>query len=359
MLHTVVVLAVSIAPALAFLVLILALDRREPEPAALILKTVGLGAAAAVPAALVELLLGGMPIFALPGFAGAALTAFVQVAPVEEACKLAPVMALAWRRPAFNEENDGIVYTGAAAIGFAAVENILYVARFGLGAGAARAFTAIPLHVFTGVLMGLQVGRARLAAAPAARRRFLLAGFTLAWVFHGAYDMFAMSESALALLLLPLLAGLAAFGIIALRTGRRLSIARWEASPAVAAQPAAEAAPPEAPAGTAVAAAPAGTAVEPAATVPAVAPASVPRAAPRLRWMPVVSRLLLGASALFWALLVMGILAADQDSDRGSAALGGILLTSVPIGIGVALEVAWAKRRAQVRFAATSSRHHA
>jgi RsiW-degrading membrane proteinase PrsW (M82 family) len=321
MLHTLAVLAVSIAPALAFLVLILALDRREPEPAALILCTIGLGAASAVPAAIVEAVLANLPLFYLPGFAGAAATAFIQVAPVEEACKLAAVLLYAWRKPAFNEENDGIVYAGAAAIGFAVLENILYVARLGLGTGVLRAFTAIPSHVLTAVIMGLSVGRARFAPSRAARQRLVLRGFALAWLIHGLYDAFAMSGTALALLLLPLLAGLAAFGVIALRTGRRLSLARW---------------------GDARTPAPAGDAAPPAHAVPQ-------RRAASHRWMPVVSRTLFAACALFWALLAIGLAGAGQGSDAGAGALGGVVLTIVPVSLGVILEVAWAKRRRRSR----------
>jgi RsiW-degrading membrane proteinase PrsW (M82 family) len=345
MLYALAVLVVSIAPALAFLVVILALDRREPEPAALILRTIGLGAASAVPAAIVEAVLDGVPLFSLPGFAGAVATAFIQVAPVEEACKLAVVLLYAWRKPAFNEENDGIVYAGAAAIGFAALENVLYVARLGLGAGVLRAFTAIPLHVLTAVLMGLSIGRARFVTPRAARQRLLLRGFALAWLFHGLYDALAMSGSALVLLLLPLLAGLAAFGVIALRTGRRLSLARWagpltaDASPAEPA-PAADAGLPDPP-----------PLIDAVAQAPA-APARPRRIAAPQRWMPVVSRILLGASALFWALLALGLAGAEGGSDAGAGVLGGVVLTIVPVSLGIILEVAWARRRRRGREAA-------
>jgi protease PrsW len=328
MLHTLAVLVVSIVPALAFLVLILALDRREPEPSALILATIGLGAASAAPAAIIEAVFANLPLFSLPGFAGAAATAFIQVAPVEEACKLAAVLLYAWRKPAFNEENDGIVYTGAAAIGFAVLENILYVAQSGLGTGVLRAFTAIPSHVLTAVIMGLSVGRARFAPSRAARQRLLLRGFALAWLFHGLYDAFALSGTALALLLLPLLAGLAAFGVITLRTGRRLSLARWGATRTAA---------PTEPT-------PTGDDVPPAPAVPQ-------RRATSHRWMPVVSRILLGASVLFWALLAFGLAGAGAGSDPGAGALGGVVLTIVPVSLGVALEIAWAKHRRRSRGA--------
>jgi RsiW-degrading membrane proteinase PrsW (M82 family) len=317
MLYTLAVLVVSVAPALAFLVLILALDRREPEPLALVLKVIGLGAASAIPAAILEMVLEGLPLFSLTGIAGAAAVAFIQVAPVEEACKLAVVLLYAWRKPAFNEENDGIVYAGASAIGFALLENVIYVARLGLGTGAARAFSAIPLHVFTAVLVGLPVGRARFAVSRAAQYRLVLGALALAWFVHGLYDMLALSGSALALLLLPLLAGLAAFGILALKKGRRLSLARWGDTPAA---------------------------------VAAQAPA---HPASKHRWMPVISRVLLAASAVFWILLVAGLWFTESGADAGSAALGGVVLTFLPVSIGVILEVAWQKRR---RLAGTPSR---
>jgi len=316
MLYTVAVLLVSVAPALAFLVVILALDRREPEPLALVLKVIGLGAASAVVAALVELAVQTIPLFGLPGLAGAAASAFVQVAPVEEACKLAVVLLFAWRKPAFNEENDGIVYAGASAIGFALLENVIYVATTGLGTGAVRAFSAIPLHVFTAVLAGLHLGHARFASTTASRNGLVLRGFALAWLVHGLYDTFAMSVSALALLLLPLLAGLATFGILVLREGRRLSLVRWGSEPAV----------------TAVAA-------RPAEHVP-----DRPAAKPH-RWLPIVSRTLLAACVLFWALLAVGLLSTGTDAEPGSAVLGGVVLTIIPVSLGVLLEVAWQKRR--------------
>ena len=227
LMHTLAVLVVSAAPAIAFLVLILRMDRREPEPLDLVLKVIGLGAASALIAGLVERGLDSVRLFQAGGLAGAAAVSFLQVAPIEEACKLGVVLLFAWKKPAFNEENDGIVYAGASAMGFALLENILYVARGGIGTGLLRAFTSIPLHIFTGVVAGLFIGRARFAGFPRARTLLVAAGFLLAWAFHGLYDMFAMSGSALALLVLPLVAGVSTFGVIALKAGRRASLLRW------------------------------------------------------------------------------------------------------------------------------------
>jgi len=169
----------------------------------------------------------------------------------------------------------------------------------------------------------------------------VLRGFALAWLVHGLYDMLAMSESELALLLLPLLAGLATFGILALRRGRRLSLARWGSGPAQVLAHAVES-PTE---GAVLQRVPGGAAAQPAGHEP-----DRPAAKPH-RWLPVVSRTLLAACLLFWALLAMGLLLAGNDEDPGSAVLGGVVLTIIPASLGVLLEVAWQRRRRRSRRA--------
>jgi RsiW-degrading membrane proteinase PrsW (M82 family) len=309
------VLVVSAAPAVAFLVLILRMDRREPEPLRLVLQVIGLGAVSSILAGLAELAMDGVPLFQAGGLAGVLAVSFLQVAPIEEACKLGVVMLFAWGKPAFNEENDGIVYAGASAFGFAVLENILYVMKSGIGTGVLRAFTSIPLHIFTGIVAGLFIGRARFAGTARRGTLLILAGFALAWLFHGLYDAFAMSESALALLLLPVVAGVSAFGIVALKAGRRMSLLRWDGKSDMDRQP--------------------------------PAPAAVAARPRRVhRWMAVVSRILLAGSVLFWVLLAVGISGSSSTRSRGDTILGGVVITFIPLALGVVLEWSyWAQRR--------------
>jgi RsiW-degrading membrane proteinase PrsW (M82 family) len=313
-LFAIAVLAVSVAPAVAFLAVIVFMDRREREPLPFVLRIMALGGLGAVVAALVEILLARAPLFALEGLAGAAVSSFVQIAPVEELCKIGVVLIFAWRNPNFNEENDGIVYTGASAVGFALLENVAYVSGLGIGTGILRAFSSIPLHVFTGVAAGYFIGRARFTAVPARRGGLLLAGFALAYAVHGLYDTFAMSGSEAVLLLFPLLAGLSALGIVLLKRGRKLSLARWGGTP-----DAKPARPPEA------------------------------RRAPV--WMAIISRLLMGACALFWLLLLLGGASQGLARESGEGILGGILLTILPASLGVLLEITYHSRKRRARKA--------
>lgn len=313
--HTLLLIAISIAPALAFLVLVLRMDRREPEPAALVARVVGLGAAAGVVAALVEAALDGFSLFHAAGLAGPAAESFLLIAPVEELAKVGVVLLFVWNNPNFNEENDGVVYVGASAIGFAVLENIAYVVSHGIGTGILRAFTSVPLHVFTAVIMGLSVGKARFAAAGPVRTRLLAAGFLCAWAAHGTYDTLALSRGALAALILPLLAGLAAFGIMSLRRGRRLSLLRWGPG-----------------------------------TSPMDAPTpDAPASRGTHRWMAVVGRILLGATAAFWALFLVGMAQHGSAGGAGRTVLGAAVMTVLPAALGALFEVSYQRHRRRAR----------
>jgi len=190
------------------------------------------------------------------------------------------------------------------------------VIRGGLGVGVARAFLSVPMHVLSAVIMGLFVGRARFARNDAARARLVLGGFFLAWTAHGLYDTLALSRSGLGLLLLPLVGGMAAIGILALRKGRRMSLLRWGALPL---------------AGRAAPAQPG-------------APAHAQTPHPRW-WMPVISRTLLTASALFWVLLAVGASGGKSGPRLGTALLGGLVITFLPLLIGVLVEISYQRKR--------------
>jgi hypothetical protein len=229
------------------------------------------------------------------------------------------VMIFIWKNRNFNEENDGIVYVGSAAIGFALVENIMYVLQHGVSTGILRALTAVPLHTFTGVLMGYFVGIARCAPTPAYRNRNIWKGFIIAYVIHGAYDALVFSETAAALLMIPIVVALFIFGFIYLKKGAAISARRWGNKSADEISAAAE---------------------------PAPAVVKAPPAPPGV-YKIVISRILITLNAGFWALLVMGM---THKTGDGSATVieligGGILITILPAVIAVILELSYYRQK--------------
>lgn len=193
--------ASALVPAILLLWLLYSRDR-NPEPKGMIVKTFLLGAVIVfpvIPAAMGLQALGEDP----NGVWAAALAkAFLGAAIPEEAFKLL-VIWWAWRKPAFDEPMDGMVYGAAASLGFAAFENLMYVGESGFGVAALRAFTAVPGHALTGVIMGAYAGQAKFAAG--GRGPLLFTGFAWAVLLHGAYDAFLFTGTAWALMAIVVL----------------------------------------------------------------------------------------------------------------------------------------------------------
>ena len=157
-------LLAALVPAAFLMVQVYRLDRIEKEPAGLLLKLALFGAlsglaAGAIEGALTRLLdvtLGG-------GMLRLMLENFLAVALVEEACKRWVVLKFAWRHPAFDYRFDAVVYCVFSALGFAALENILYVAEYGFAVAVSRALLSVPGHCFFAVYMGIYLGQAKMA----------------------------------------------------------------------------------------------------------------------------------------------------------------------------------------------------
>ncbi len=170
-------------------------DRAQPEPMWLVVVTFAFGALAAVPAGLVEFAWDSLSPYTNPmlltfgrsarAFPVALIGFIVTVGVTEEAAKLLATWSLATHRREFDEPVDGIVYGAAAALGFAAAENLGYLAvgRVDGALVASRAFMSVPAHLFFGSLWGYALGR-RLVEPE--RRVWPL--FLAAAALHGLFD---------------------------------------------------------------------------------------------------------------------------------------------------------------------------
>ena len=192
-------LLAALVPAAFLMVQVYRLDRIEKEPAGLLLKLVLFGAlsglaAGAIEGALTRVLdvtLGG-------GMLRLVLENFLAVALVEEACKRWVVLKFAWRHPAFDYRFDAVVYCVFSALGFAALENILYVAEYGFAVAVSRALLSVPGHCFFAVYMGIYLGQAKMAERAMQRYyielpdespgQYLRASLLVPTLLHGFWD---------------------------------------------------------------------------------------------------------------------------------------------------------------------------
>jgi RsiW-degrading membrane proteinase PrsW (M82 family) len=182
-------LALSIAPGIAISLYIFLKDRFNREPHLNLLICFLLGCLSVLPAILIQLLTV-KPVERLMGggIFYTAVFAYIIVGFSEEWSKYIMLRSYAYPKKSFDEPFDGIVYSVMIGMGFATVENILYVREHGLGTAIVRMFLSVPAHATFAVLMGYFAGKAKFK--PERRRFYLFTGIFWAAFFHGTYDFF-------------------------------------------------------------------------------------------------------------------------------------------------------------------------
>ena len=191
----------ALIPALILLNYFYKRDPR-PEPRQVVLKAFLLGVASTIPAAIIELILVRMIPSGLSPILVIAFRAFIIAGLVEESCKLFMVKRYIYPRPEFDEVTDGIIYTMAAGLGFAFLENIIYSMNspHSLSILLMRGITAVPLHGLTSGLMGFYIGKAKMDG-----QNTIPLGLFWAVLYHGLYDFALFYGRPLAWLSFPLL----------------------------------------------------------------------------------------------------------------------------------------------------------
>lgn len=197
------ILIPALLPVFLILRYVYLLDKNEREPLGFVIKVVVWGAIFSIPCAGVERfmisLIGSFYDPATINFAWIENT--VGVALVEELSKWLVLMLIVWKNQNFDYRYDGIVYAVSASLGFAALENILYVLSYGTGVSIGRAIFAIPGHATFGVFMGYFLSRAKTFWIDDKRIRMTickLLALALPMLIHGCYD-FLLSEQVSAL----------------------------------------------------------------------------------------------------------------------------------------------------------------
>ena len=206
----IILLGVAVAPAIFLVYFLWLRDKFEREPLKLVWKAFWFGAFAVVPAFILEAYIMvplGHALGYSSGFESTLWQAFIVAGLVEEACKAVFTRWAVWRNHNFNEPMDGIVYFGAGALGFATLENVLYVLQGGLATGLDRAFLSAPGHALFGVIMGYHFGLYRFGPA-GSRGSNLLLGIAVPVMLHGAYDVIALNieNHLMSLLMYPMVA---------------------------------------------------------------------------------------------------------------------------------------------------------
>lgn len=191
--------AVSVLPALALAGYIWRSDVTTSEPLSLLAATFLLAVLTAGFAAVLNGVL--QPAFSTLGFLGMVLFFYLVVGPVEETVKLLAVRLYAYNDDRFAAVIDGVVYGAVAGLGFATIENAIYISRavgeigrmslgldlIGIGGDitATRALAG-PGHVIYSSFAGYYLGLAKFN--PGNRGPIVVKGLIIAAIIHATYN---------------------------------------------------------------------------------------------------------------------------------------------------------------------------
>lgn len=166
-------------------------DKKSPEPTGQLAKAFLWGILSVPLSFCISIPLGLIGVYSVEATSilGSISTAFLGAAIPEEIAKFIMLWLLLRKNPYFDEKMDGIVYAVCVSLGFAALENIMYLfsnAESYLSVGIARAIFAVPGHFCFGILMGYYYSLAKFyPKTPKKNKALILVGPI---IVHGLYD---------------------------------------------------------------------------------------------------------------------------------------------------------------------------
>jgi len=176
------------------------LKDREREPISLLIKLLWKGMLSCLLVLLISGILGVFfPLFfadySTLGGKQLLIYAFICVALIEETCKYFFVYRETFDHKEFDTTFDMAVYACFVSLGFAFFENIVYLIRYGEAGVFVRYFTAVPMHLCTGIFMGIYLGDAALAQRKDIKEARIDKAFALLIpvLLHGFYDYTVMA----------------------------------------------------------------------------------------------------------------------------------------------------------------------
>jgi RsiW-degrading membrane proteinase PrsW (M82 family) len=207
----VLLILVSVIPAVLWVWFFYSQDVHEPEPPRLIFKTFIFGILATIPTGILE---GPFRIYLQDSrnLLTLFLASIFGVGLIEELMKHFAFQLATYGSGEIDEPVDSIIYSVTAGLGFAAFENVLYTVAFGLKVGLVRAFVTLLAHASFSGIVGYYTGIA--LEDDVKRRMYTFQGLGIAVFLHGLYDFLIIGK-----LLSPL------FGVVfILATYRYLSV---------------------------------------------------------------------------------------------------------------------------------------
>lgn len=178
---------------------------KEKEPRKLLKKLFIFGMLSCIPTVIFELILGSFfPPEESMDIVTLFIYVFVTIAMVEEFFKWIVTYIISFDNKEFDHVYDIIVYAVFVALGFAALENFLYVMTSDISTGLVRAVTAIPGHASDAIIMGYFLGLAKVAQISnddTKMKKNIVKSIIYPTITHCIYDFCLFSDLTILILL--------------------------------------------------------------------------------------------------------------------------------------------------------------
>ncbi len=194
----------SLLPPLLFALWVRAHEQHQREPLGAVFRAFAFGATFGVAVAFLLNTLFGTATATFSEAAGLstlALTAVIAAPVVEEATK---GLGITLQRDRIEEPEDGLVYGAALGLGFAATENLLYGLTALFASGIEVAMVTVALRILSSTILhagasailgfGFTLVLLRLRGP-----RTILVAYLVAVLIHGAYNLLAITDSVIAI----------------------------------------------------------------------------------------------------------------------------------------------------------------
>lgn len=186
-----IILLIALLPVVILVYYIYHKDKKSPEPTGQLVKAFLWGILSVPLSLCISIPLGLIGVYPTEATSilGSVSAAFFGAAIPEEIAKFIMLWLLLRKNPYFDEKMDGIVYAVCVSLGFAALENIMYLfsnAESYLSVGIARAIFAVPGHFCFGILMGYYYSLAKFYPKTPTKNKVLILAAPI--IVHGLYD---------------------------------------------------------------------------------------------------------------------------------------------------------------------------
>ena len=186
------ILILAILPIIACILWIYLKDKYDKEPISVLIKYFALGILTSFLCIIVESLL--QRLFSLQGFSLIFYTSFIVAGLTEELIKAIVLIPNLIREKYFNEKLDGIIYSVFLSLGFATIENIIYIVyesyEYVFQLSLSRAIISVPAHIMFGITMGYYIGKFKFEKNK--RLKYIFMSVFVPVLLHGIFDFILM-----------------------------------------------------------------------------------------------------------------------------------------------------------------------